>query len=307
MIDWTDKISIFKKAKDTEEFAEKGFVVVPFLSSDEVVNLLGNYKQFYPNGVKGFHTTTFENDVKHREGVDLAIQKVCGSHIENIFKNYQIFFSSFIVKAPGKESELIVHQDMTLLDEMKYSGINIWCPLIDLTTENGAIHVLPKSHRLFKTYRGSSIPDIYDGVVDEVKSVLEPLYLKAGEAVIFDQSIIHYSPPNISEVERPVINTFVAHEDADIRICYWDKENHPTSIEVFEQKKDFFDKFENFGHDIFNRPTIGKSLGHYPYDFPKLSREKIEQEYNIVLEKKEKQNDSVKSKGWIKRMFSRSN
>ena len=87
-----------------------------------------------------------------------------------------------------------MHQDMTLVDEDYFSGINIWCPMVDLNETNGAIEILPKSHRFYKTYRGSSIPDIYDNVKDEVRGLMEPCYLKAGEAIIFDQSIIHNSP-----------------------------------------------------------------------------------------------------------------
>ncbi len=82
-------------------------------------------------------------------------------------------------KAPGEDSRLIMHQDMTLVDESEYSGINIWCPMIDLNETNGAIEVVPKSHRFYKTYRGSSIPDIYDNVKDEVRGLMKPCYLKS--------------------------------------------------------------------------------------------------------------------------------
>lgn len=279
MIDWSGKTSIFKDPKHVQHFNEEGFVIVPFLSEADISRLKETYKEIHPEGVKGFYTTTFANNVEHRELVNQQIKKVCKKRIEELFENYKILFSSFIVKAPGKDSELIVHQDMTLVDETKYSGINIWCPLVDLTLKNGAIEVLPKSHRFFKTYRGSSLPDIYDGLVDEVKSRMIPLHLKAGEAVIFDQSIIHYSPPNLSDHERPVINTFVAHKEAVIKVCYWDKENHPDKVEIFDQDDNFLEEFENFGHNIFSRPTIGKSLGHFPYDFPKLTIDMLDEAY----------------------------
>jgi len=56
---------------------------------------------------------------------------------------------------------MCVHQDMTLVDESKFSGINIWVPLVDLTEKNGVLQVLPGSHRIFPRYRGSTIPGIY--------------------------------------------------------------------------------------------------------------------------------------------------
>ena len=301
MLDFSHKISIFKDADLTAKFQNDGFVVVPFLEAEQVDEILKVYQKYYPDGVKGFFTTTFANDVEHREGVNRSIRELCLKRIDELFKDYKILFSSFIVKAPGKDSELIMHQDMTLVDERTFTGINIWCPLVDLNDKNGAIEILPRSHRFYSTFRGSSIPDIYDGLVPELKTVMQSCKLKAGEAIIFDQSVIHYSPPNLSEEERPVINTFVAHQDARIKICYWDKESGKDEIEIFEQEDDFLEQFEQFGHNIFNRPTLGKSLGHFPYKFPKLTREMIEKEYDVSLPIKQ---ETPKS-SWIKRLFAK--
>ena len=300
MIDFSHKKGIFSSKELQEQFHEEGFVVVPFLTENQIEELLDVYKSCYPDGVEGFFTTTFANNVSHREKVNHSIREICGNRIAELFKQYKILFSSFIVKAPGEKSELIMHQDMTLVDESTYSGINIWCPLVDLNEENGAIQLLPKSHRFVETYRGSSIPDIYDNIVPELKTIMKSLYLKAGEAVIFDQSIIHYSPPNLSEKERPVINTFVAHEEAKIKICYWDKENYGQQIEIFEQEDNFLEQFENFGHNIFNRPTIGKSLGLFPYDFPKLTVDQVENELGVELRPK---TNVVTKKSWFSRLI----
>jgi hypothetical protein len=172
---------------------------------------------------------------------------------------------------------------------------------VDLTKDNGVIEVLPKSHRLFKTYRGASLPDIYDGIEDKVHQVMTPFYLKAGQAIVFDQSIIHYSSANKSAKARPVINTFITHKHASIKICYWDKIiNH--KVEIFEQESDFMVNFQNFGHDIFNRPSIGHSIGFVNYDFPKITTELLCQEYGLAEEKIEEEVQSKRS--FFKRLFS---
>ena len=298
MIDFSNKVGIFKDAELQESFHKEGYVVVPFINESQIQELLGLYRSIYPKGVEGFFTTTFANDISHRERVNRSIREICKQEIEALFEQYKILFSSYIVKAPGPKSELIMHQDMTLVDERNYSGINIWCPLVDLNDKNGAIEVLPQSHRFFETYRGSSLPDIYDNVVDEIKPLMKSCQLKAGEAIIFDQSIIHYSPPNLSQKERPVINTFVAHQDASIKICYWDKEKHGNQVEIFEQEDNFLEQFENFGHNIFNRPNIGKSLGLFPYNFPKLTSEMLENE------EKPLKDTGHKKTSWFQRIFS---
>lgn len=285
-----------------------GFVVLDFLDGKEIAALLELYRDKHPEGVKGFYTSTFATDTDYRKEVDAAIRLQMRRSLEHYFTDYKVHCGSFIVKGADEKSVLKMHQDMTLVDESVYTGINIWIPLIDLTAENGAIEVLPRSHRLFKTYRGATLPDIYDGMEASVHKVMEPLYLKQGQAVIFDQSIIHYSPANRSGHVRPVINTFITHKDAGIRICYWDKTT-PNAIELFEQDPDFMVNFQNFGHDIFSRPKIGRSIGLTPFDFPKITADLLRQEYQLQEEKTaevpEEKPRSGPPKNFFSRLFSR--
>ncbi|MEM9024613.1 MAG: phytanoyl-CoA dioxygenase family protein, partial [Bacteroidota bacterium] len=209
-MDFGQKVSIFRDEQHTRQFQQEGYVVLPLLEATDVAALRAHYEQFHPQGVKGFYSTTFAPEEAHRQAVDQTIRQVCTPAIDRYFHDYKALFSSFIAKAPGADSALAMHQDMTLLDETVYTGTNIWCPLIDLNEQNGAIAVLPRSHRLFFTYRGATLPDIYDGEVERLLPLMKPFHLKAGEAIVFDQSIIHWSPPNLSEAERPVVNTFIA-------------------------------------------------------------------------------------------------
>jgi hypothetical protein len=159
---------------------------------------------------------------------------------------------------------------MSLIDESRFTGINIWVPLIDLTIKNGTLFILPGSHRLFPTYRGSSIPEFFDGVMDELIDYLHPVIIRAGQAVIFDQSIIHYSPPNYSDEIRIVTNTYFTHKDTEYRTFYWDKDKHVGCVEAFAQDDSFMTDYEQFGNNIRDRPKVGQSLGLVPYNFPKI-------------------------------------
>ncbi|MCC6371003.1 MAG: phytanoyl-CoA dioxygenase family protein, partial [Bacteroidia bacterium] len=232
MLNFNHKAKVFKDATLQSQLNNDGFVVLDFLLPEEVNKLLQLYKNKHPDGVKGFYTSTFSKDTDYRKEVDAAIQQTMLRGLENYFYDYRVHCGSFIVKGADEKSALKMHQDMTLVDESVFTGINIWIPLVDLTKENGAIEVLPRSHRLFKTYRGASLPDIYDGIEEQVHKVMKPYYLKAGQAIIFDQSIIHFSPANRSGEPRPVINTFITHKNAGIEICYWDKVRN-NEIEIF--------------------------------------------------------------------------
>ncbi len=304
MLNFNHKARVFKDIVLQKQLNDNGFVVLDFLNDSELNYLLNFYKTKHPENINGFYTSTFAKDTEYRKDVDLAIQSQMKRNLDNYFVDYKVHCGSFIVKGADEKSALKMHQDMTLVDESIFTGINIWIPLIDLTETNGAIELLPRSHRLFKTYRGASLPDIYDGIEDSVHKLMQALYLKAGQAVIFDQSIIHYSPANKSGAVRPVINTFITHKDATIKICYWDK-NDKNEIEIFEQEPDFMVNFQNFGHDIFSRPSIGKSIGFVPFDFPKITKELLIKEYQ--LKDSEDTVISKTKKSFFSRLFSKNN
>lgn len=282
---WGNIARVFRDPALHETFQKDGFVVVDLLNEEELGVMREIYFKYHPEAEPGFFTTTFNQDPAHRRAVSADILSVVRRRTEEFFQDHKIYFCSFITKAPGPKSELILHQDMSLVDESRFNGINIWCPLVDLNAENGAIQVLPRSHRIYPTYRGSALPDIYDGVEAEVKARMESLFLRAGQAVIFDQSIMHYSPPNLSEQVRPVINTFVTHRDARIIVSWTHPEEMPGEVERFLQEEDFMMNFQNFGHDIFQRPGIGESLGKTPYEFPKVTKEMLDELYGPLPER----------------------
>jgi ectoine hydroxylase-related dioxygenase (phytanoyl-CoA dioxygenase family) len=270
---------VFKDPEHQKSFEMDGFVILPFYTKEEVEELKALYRKLHPKDEEGFFPSTFSKDKNYRQTADSEIRRIGSRSIQKYCQNIQVMCGSFIVKSPGPDSVMQVHQDMTLVDETEFTGINIWCPLIDLTKENGVLYALPGSHRLKPTYRGSTIPGLYDDVQEEIVNYMKPIFLKAGEAIIFDQSIIHYSPPNLSDDVRIVTNTYFTHKDARFRTAYFDKNNHNGQVEVFEQDDKFMTDFEQFGANIYDRPKIGKSLGLFDYDFPKLQLNDLEKHY----------------------------
>ncbi len=174
---------------------------------------------------------------------------------------------------------------MTLGDERIYYCKYLDITFIDLTKENGALYASKGSHRIFPTYRGSTIPNIYAEVQSQIVDFMTPVYLKAGEAIIFDQSIIHYSPPNLSNQKRVVTNIYFTQVDATFRTAYYNPEIAEDKVELFEQDDNFMTDFEQFGENIYDRPKIGNSLGLMDYTFPKLSMEYLNNHYQKSVQK----------------------
>jgi len=280
-------LPVFKDAEKQALLERDGYVIIDYYTPSEMEELVSLYKTWHPTDEKGFFPSTFSKDEQYRQKADVAIQRLGQRSIQHYFENIKVVCGSFIVKAPDPDSGMGIHQDMTLVDEKRFTGINIWCPLVDLTPENGVLYALKGSHRLVPTMRGSTIPAIYDDteVREAITFYAEPIYLKAGQAIVFDQSIIHFSPPNESNEARIVTNTFITHKEATFQIAYWDKENYGDKVEVFAQADDFMTNYAQFGHDINARPRMGKSLGFMNYTFPRLSVDQLDEIYGKYKER----------------------
>ena len=261
--------------KDNEkqfQLAEDGYTIVPFYDINQLSELNQLFENIQPKSLSGIYPSTFSSDDNYGKLADSEIKSLASSSISNLFHNHKVVVASFIVKYPGNDSYMDVHQDMTLVDESKYSGVNIWCPLQDITFENGILHVLPKSHRILPTYRSASIRPVYDKLIIKraIAGLSIPITVKAGEAIIFDQSIIHFSDSNRTNIPRIVTNIFITDKKANFQIAYHEP-SYGNKVELFEQADDFMINFRQFGENITVRPKIGKSKGMFDYRFPRLN------------------------------------
>jgi len=276
MFSFPKMLKVFRDDAHQEQFERDGYLPLPFYNAEEIRELNDLYHRLHPKDEIGFFPSTFSKDKNYRQIADSEIRRICERPIAQYCRDIKVMCGCFIVKSPGPDSGMCVHQDMSLVDESRFTGINIWVPLVDLTIRNGALFIIPGSHRFFPTYRGSSIQEFFSPVMDEMIDYLQPVIIQAGTAVFFDQSIIHFSPPNYSEELRIVTNTYFTHKDSEFRTYYYDKENHKGCVEAFAQDEHFMTDFEQFGSNIHDRPKIGKSLGLVKYDFPKVDKRYLE-------------------------------
>jgi hypothetical protein len=302
-------LQVFKSKDIQDSFEKNGFVVLPFYTQEEIKALTELYHDLHPHDENGFFPSTFSKDKNYRSVADTQIRKIGQRSIEHYCQDIKVVCGAFIVKNKGEDSGMCVHQDMSLVDESIYTGINIWVPLVDLTIENGALFVLRGSHRMVPTYRGSSISECFAPVMDEIIDFLEPILVKAGEAVIFDQSIIHFSPPNYSDQIRIVTNTYFTQQAAQFRTYYWQPE-YANQVEAFAQDDTFMTNFEQFGANIQDRPQVGESLGLLPYDFPTIDLEFLEANFPRTNARQLIQNAVPRPQSkpnWFSMLFNRKN
>lgn len=266
---------IFKSEAHQQLFDKQGFIVLPFLTTEEVAQLDKLFDELHPdlnNG--GFFSGSYSSDIDYKKKASNKIVKAFNRAYSELFINYTPFGGAFLYKVPGSNSELAAHQDWTIVDETKNVALNCWVPLCDVTKQNGALSILPGSHfDNFNVIRAPTLPFFFSGNDDLVLNELVPMEVKAGTAVILNQSVIHYSPPNNSNKIRKAITAGVKNEGAQMYFHY--KVPDKDELEVFEMDDDFLISFKDFGNDISNRPYLGKSVGVISYKFPLLKTDTV--------------------------------
>ena len=237
---------IFQSSEHQILFEKQGFIVLNFLNEQELAELNQIFEELHPDLTKsGFYSGSYSTDKNYKKKASDEIVRVFSRSYEKYFKDYTPFGGAFLFKVPGENSHLSIHQDWTIVDEEVNVALNCWIPLNDIHENNGALHIVPGSHYGgYKTLRAPTLPFFFSGNDQLVEQAAIPMYVKAGQAVILNQSVIHFSTPNNSNEIRKAITAGVKSKDAQMYFHY--KVSEKEELEVFEMEDDFLISFNNF-------------------------------------------------------------
>jgi ectoine hydroxylase-related dioxygenase (phytanoyl-CoA dioxygenase family) len=106
--------------------------------------------------------------------------------------------------------------------------INVFVPLIDVSTANGTTEFVPGTHddRLFEQVAGDVVKTAEQDPAEQHKLAVRA-DVKAGTAVVFDTRVLHRGLANASMQERPVLYFTMARE--------WFTEQHMFQTESVVQ------------------------------------------------------------------------
>lgn len=202
---------VFNDLELEKKFRKDGYVCVPFISKQEVDALMQQFFDTLPEsggqitsgetGVENSRAITYDftfidKNPEYKRMVFDAITKYFQPHMERLLANYKPIIANYIRKQ-SDTGEVPLHQNWAFADERKCSTVSIWCPLVDSTVENGTLQVVPGSHKRFGEIRGPMVPWELDDIKhDIINKYLVPLETKAGDCVVLDDSIVHYSAIN---------------------------------------------------------------------------------------------------------------
>jgi ectoine hydroxylase-related dioxygenase (phytanoyl-CoA dioxygenase family) len=250
-----------------QELNEKGFVVKDLLDESEINSFLSDIflKINNANTKKLNYNTGADLDTQIKNYTFEKIQKVLPQKLDCFFSGYEIISGIMFIKRPSNEEsgQVGLHFDPTLLpDESVQRHIDIWIPLIDVDENNGALWMVPGTHRIFPPAHAITIPFPFSNIKDVVQKHGQCIKMKAGQGLIFDNRTIHYSLQNFSSSDRPVlVLSFVPYGTEFISLY---KAPGDSPIEVYKQSKDWY-RHPEWSNDI-QRPRIGEFIGHLNYE-----------------------------------------
>lgn len=244
-------MSLLLSDKLNRALTEDGFTRLDLLEREEIKGLSNLYYENTKEKHTGFHPSMLHSSRLYKETLNKAILDVLNKSWDKHFSDrYEILYGNFMVKEPDSSSKMKLHQDWTYVDESKYESFAIWIPLLDLNENNGAFSVIPKSHRLSNSLRGPGTTcPMQDHEMELINQYGKPVYLKAGEAVIWNHRLGHYSPPNKSKFPRIAITAIVVPKG--IPIVHYFKESSSKELKEYEVKSSFF-----MNYNIVDAPSL---------------------------------------------------
>ncbi len=268
---------VFKDNELQKQFDEKGYAKIQLFSKDEIAEFKQLHESLHPDNrfntqeknVK-YHFSFLDTNIEYKENVFKKLSEKFQPKMDVILDNYEPLVINFVQKEPGL-GEVPVHQNWNFVDETKYTSVSIWCPLVDVAEINGTLEVIEGTHNTFRhILRSPSIPWFFTGYEKHlINKYCKPIEVNAGEVLIFDDSLIHYSKPNRGTYDRLVIQVIAKPKEVAAKHYYMNKKLFSYETEEMDVDKNFF---LNFQYHLTDKPEGALQIQKINYKKPKITK-----------------------------------
>lgn len=229
-----------------------GYIIKPFLSTEEIAYMQGLWDQETAGLTQSMVATTMSTNKAFRKHLHAHICRIFTPKLNELLENYKPLSGAYIMKRPSPDSALVTHFDWMFVDERRFTSLHVWVPFVDVDASNGAFQILPRSHSMVNAWRGQNTLDsIFFNNRTIKPGTAQTLTMKAGEALIYDNRLIHGTPPNTSQHDRLAAGlVMIPNEATPIHVYTPLEKMHDEDVAVYEVDENFY-----FDHDIRERPV----------------------------------------------------
>lgn len=223
------------------------------LSLDKLKNhtnsLIFETKSKYPKGeLFNLVNSDFETKNKSNQITNLYLNTFLKTILDlNVVDVYPV---SHIVKPFGLKSS-IWHQDSAIVDERESFSLNAWMPLVNSNLLNGCLWIFPGSHISTNFARQFGYNPIQGKLLKKLRKYLKPIYVEAGEVLLFHRNLIHGSSVNLLPFNRIAIESVVVSKNAQLYNFHREESIAHKKVLGYQVTTNHFYK-ENPKEDFYN-------------------------------------------------------
>jgi len=252
-------------------FWRDGFVKQPLFDADQLKALRDGFTQLSPfdgfdpttleNPRCGYHCTFLDPDVAYRRQSDELVRELFGDPIRTLLPGYRILSSNIYVKPPGA-GRFEIHQNWPTIEDLDVPTLTVWVPLQDTGFGNGTIRLVPGSHHIFPDVAAASSDRFFDDFESElIEKYLQPVDVGAGEALLFDDSLLHWSSDNLSSSPRVTFQIEMVPNGAQ-GVLWIRNPDDPSEFELWKMDREFW--IEQDFQAVLGRPQGLPFAGRRP-------------------------------------------
>jgi ectoine hydroxylase-related dioxygenase (phytanoyl-CoA dioxygenase family) len=235
------QLHITKNNALEETLNRQGYAVVDMLDRTAVSVFLEKYNTFFPeiDETPGRFTTLQHTNHETKNKVHAFIVEQMKKPLDLLFKDYIIPVSQFYTKKAHTVGDIDLHADSTLLlNHQLEPHYAIWIPLVDVNQANGCLTVVPFSHKDQSLFYGGSFAGRQEKYRNFLRNYEMPIVLKAGQAIIFDNNLLHNSTANTTAEDR-ICFTFRMTHKSSIFYSFINEFNN-NNLAVYLESQDYY-------------------------------------------------------------------
>lgn len=203
-------------------FRDHGYAIFPRAASHLLEAGLTTYRASGFETQDGFLSSARDSLSTDRVKLDRQVKDLLSPVINDIFGMQRTFVAGVLHK--GSDGAVPFHQDLTYTDERYHRSITCWMPLIDVDAQNGAMRVVPFSHRWTSAIRPAGAGGGYpkDDLERHLDRLAVTLPMPAGSLLCWDNALFHSSAANIKGRPRAALAASFIATDAELLFYFAD-------------------------------------------------------------------------------------
>ena len=260
-----------KDARLQAEFESIGYTIVDLISPEAAADLLALAQEVHdaPPEDKVWESDFYSHDLEVKRRVADAIKSTVQPAIDLHLVDHETIIQNFVVNWPGQGGGLGLHQHSSITDEEQFRAAVVWLALTETCLENGTLNVVPKSHRVLGQHKAERTPEWFEGIHEHLLDHhLETVVLKPGQALVFDNAVLHNSFSNITDQPRMTAVIAIAPRAAQLR--YYDYVDDGT-VRIYELEPTFFLDKVAATHGEWANPDTLQPLGEEHIEVRRLT------------------------------------